>query len=422
MKKKYLITVLIIVLLISIISILVACNDDNSNKTTKITFMVNNDIYFVGECSNDFEMPIDPELKGYIFKGWYTDSRYTIEFNIKNYIEEENRSDIKVYAKFSKVYLVTLNFMYDREKETLINEIGCELTLPVPERDGYKFEGWSLYEFYFDNFNRDFVENNLIPNKDEELYAMWSSVGYTEGLIFKKGNKLPNGSNGASVQGYVGHKKDIIVPDIYCNVPVNEVNLENTIIENIKMPNTVEDVYFKNCKSLKKINIPNSVTELNSESFRGCTSIIQVKLPNSLVRIGGGVFQDCMSLIEIIIPDSVTTMGNVGNSSVFKNCINLEKVVLSKNLDKIGWWMFSGCSKLNNIIVPKNILKIGDYAFEGCVNLKSLIIPKGTSIVGSAFTNWDESQTIYFEAANDNNFDFAWDTLCKANIVWNYKY
>ena len=48
----------------------------------------------------------------------------------------------------------------------------------------------------------------------------------------------------------------------------------------------------------------------------------------------------------------------------FSNCINLDNVSITSNVNYIGENAFSGCSNLKNITMPSNIIKIIDDAFD----------------------------------------------------------
>jgi hypothetical protein len=64
---------------------------------------------------------------------------------------------------------------------------------------------------------------------------------------------------------------------------------------------------------------------------------------------------------------------------VFENCICLEKIKLSEEIDRMGIGLFSGCERLEEIILPK-ILKCGciipSLTFDHCIRLESLELPK----------------------------------------------
>ena len=142
---------------------------------------------------------------------------------------------------------------------------------------------------------------------------------------------------------------------------------------------------FKDCTSLTNINIPNAVTEICQQVFSGCSRLTYITIPNSITEIGDGAFDDCSALTSITIPDSVTEIGvgafkrcggeltincNIPDSrdrfySKFKDS-EFTKIVIGKNVSKIGDWAFSGCKGSTSITIPNNITEIGYYAFDRC--------------------------------------------------------
>ena len=52
----------------------------------------------------------------------------------------------------------------------------------------------------------------------------------------------------------------------------------------------IADGAFKDCSSLKKIDIPDTVTSIGSGAFSGCKSLTEVNLPDSLTSIGESAF------------------------------------------------------------------------------------------------------------------------------------
>ena len=62
-------------------------------------------------------------------------------------------------------------------------------------------------------------------------------------------------------------------------------------------------------KELTSINIPTSITSIESWAFSGCTGLTSINIPTSVTSIGSSAFRDCTGLTSINIPTSVTSMG-----------------------------------------------------------------------------------------------------------------
>lgn len=80
---------------------------------------------------------------------------------------------------------------------------------------------------------------------------------------------------------------------------------------------------------------------------------------------------------KIIIPNGVTEIG----AAAFCNMENLEIVEISDTVTKIGDYAFSGCKNLKEVIIPENNNYIGKYSFYECTALENVYI-KAKSDIG----------------------------------------
>lgn len=56
---------------------------------------------------------------------------------------------------------------------------------------------------------------------------------------------------------------------------------------------------------------------------------------------------------------------------------------------------FKDCFNLEEIVLPESLVTISSKAFKNCLNLKSLIIPNSVKVISDdAFKNWKEDQTL----------------------------
>ena len=122
------------------------------------------------------------------------------------------------------------------------------------------------------------------------------------------------------------------------------------------------DNAFNNCKGLKSITIPSSVTSLGDYcfSYSGLTSIT---IPSSVTSLGKSCFEWCRGLTSITIPSSVTSLGN----SCFSGCSGLTSITIPSSVTSLGEGCFSGCPGLTSITIPSSVTSLGDYCFSGCI-------------------------------------------------------
>ena len=108
----------------------------------------------------------------------------------------------------------------------------------------------------------------------------------------------------------------IIIPEGVTTIGVS--SFEVTAIESVELPSSLVTVTdgsmvidaigahaFENCRSLRDINIPESVTTIQTSVFSGCTSLTTITLPKGVTLVRGSAFQDCIGLKEIRVHASV---------------------------------------------------------------------------------------------------------------------
>ena len=143
----------------------------------------------------------------------------------------------------------------------------------------------------------------------------------------------------------------------------------------------IEKCAFQNCRAIKQINIPNSVTQIGGGMFNGafgnCTALAQINIPDSVTKLGGYAFEGCVSLKEINIPDGVKSIG----SAAFKGCASLMQLHIPDSVKWIGDVAFAGCKSLTHINIPDGVTEIRWGTFSGCESLTSIHIPDSVKTI-----------------------------------------
>ena len=192
---------------------------------------------------------------------------------------------------------------------------------------------------------------------------------------------------------------------------------------------------FSGCSGLTSITIPESVTEIEYNSFKNCKDLIILCKQDSYARqyarkkgfrtaanivtegtliwgydvkvgrvsltaivgdvsgnivipymlggypvteIGDNSFEKCDGLASVTIPNTVKTIGY----SAFKDCISLTSINIPDSVKEIGFQAFYGCSGLTSINIPDSVKEVGFQAFYGCSGLTSINIPDSVKEVG----------------------------------------
>lgn len=143
---------------------------------------------------------------------------------------------------------------------------------------------------------------------------------------------------------------------------------------------------FFNCRSLKEIVLPSTLTQLGytgasytssttyCRTFEGCESLLSISLPEGVTKIGQGLFKNCTSLEKVTF--AANTLGFIASNAFF-GCSSLEEFVFPANVESnftLGASAFSGCSSLESITLPDNVKTIPDNAFLDCVSLETVLM------------------------------------------------
>jgi hypothetical protein len=142
--------------------------------------------------------------------------------------------------------------------------------------------------------------------------------------------------------GYRGDEETVTVPSTFHGKPV-------TILY---------DGLFKGHTEIKRVIIPEGITDIGGFVFDGCTSLEQIDLPTTLKDIWQYGFARC-GIREIRLPENVERL----IPFTFKDCRNLEKIYCMPGLKEVQAYAFRGCRK-DIQLVTMRILKISPKAFE----------------------------------------------------------
>ena len=161
----------------------------------------------------------------------------------------------------------------------------------------------------------------------------------------------------AEITGYTGSETNLVIPG----------ELDGYVVTSI------DSNVFKDCKSIKRIELPESLREIHEFAFQNCVSLEQVEFNNGLKCIGNGVFRNCQSLESVDIPDTVVEI----EAWAFKNCKNIVEINLGRGLESIGSEAFYGCNSIERIEFPQSLKLIRGSAFENCSGLKEIVFNEG---------------------------------------------
>lgn len=148
----------------------------------------------------------------------------------------------------------------------------------------------------------------------------------------------------------------------------------------------IEADAFRNCSSLRTIEVPTLVESI--ETSAGCTALaeINVQAGNSHYSSKDGVLLsgDGKSILwfpmgkegEYTLPSTVTTVGDYA----FRNC-RIETFHFADGLKSIGKYAFYN-SSVKEVSLPSTVKQIPTGLFQKCANLTTVHLGKNTEMLG----------------------------------------
>lgn len=134
---------------------------------------------------------------------------------------------------------------------------------------------------------------------------------------------------------------------------------------------------FCGCDNLKNVTFAKGTTKIAMDLFNSCTGLEIIELPDTITEVQSKAFYDCVNLKEIHFPKTVTKIGVLA----FAGCNSLEKVDIPDAVTTIDCASFAWCEKLKDVKLPARLVDMGTWAFKGCVSLEEIEIPKNFSNV-----------------------------------------
>ena len=169
----------------------------------------------------------------------------------------------------------------------------------------------------------------------------------------------------------------------------------------------IDEGAFSQCTELKRVTIPDSVTEIAAGAFYYCFALESLEIPDSVTEIGTHAFANCYALHEIKLPPHLKAIPEFA----FYYDIGLEEVTIPDGVQSIGAQSFVYCYSLRKLHIPASVTEIADYAIVSCMGLDSfdldpanqaytvdgsgvLLTADGTRLIAYPAGKQDESFTV----------------------------
>lgn len=175
---------------------------------------------------------------------------------------------------------------------------------------------------------------------------------------------------------------------------VSKLNCELNIPETVT---TIESRAFYNATFKGKLTLPSGLITIGSDAFYGCKLLTgKLEIPVGIKEISGRAFYGCSGLSgELVIPESVEVLG----ANAFYNCTGFSgELLIPATLKEIGTYAFGNCAGISSIKWVGEPEEIPDYLFYGCKGLAGeLRLPAAIKKVGNGvFSSCSQITSIRF--------------------------
>lgn len=162
---------------------------------------------------------------------------------------------------------------------------------------------------------------------------------------------------------------------------------------------------FHGCSNLQKITLADTITTIESQAFYNCSKLSSISLPSQLATIGNKAFSNCSLIQQVNIPASVTSIG----AGAFGSCKNVSSITVDEQntayysqnnclIETASNALIVGCK---SSVIPDGVQTIKQFAFYFCTGFTRVNIPASVTLIeNDVFKGCNNIESI--EVAQDN--------------------
>ena len=200
-------------------------------------------------------------------------------------------------------------------------------------------------------------------------------VKYPFGVIFGTENYI---GGVAAIQEY----KRVSDIKIYYSTYYIPATLKEVIITK---SNYIYYGAFSNCRTIRSIQIPESVVSIDASAFNNCSSLENITIPNRVTSIGEDAFSNCNSLENVYYTGTIEDWCKIVFANLLSNPMcnashfnrlnesneyyEVTEIEIPTTITSIGDYQFYDFNNVSSVIITKRVTSIGRWAFFGCENL-----------------------------------------------------
>ena len=237
-----------------------------------------------------------------------------------------------------------------------------------------------------------------MPEYDIDIPQYADTVPGLAGSGNAKGGSFPKYTivNNSVIAAQAYYDDDMIAYDIPDGiVSLGEFSFARSNLRAIRIPDSVEEIgyaAFYHCDELTDVVIPSSVKDIAAAAFTQTPWLTNWKQSgdSDYLIVGDGILLAYKGNDNVVsVPTNVKRIG----AEAFKDCTNIQKVILPDSVEVIGEAAFEGCSNLAEIEGGNQVREIRDRAFAGCPII-TVRIPASVEKIGlRAYDSTDSTQS-----------------------------
>ena len=244
---------------------------------------------------------------------------------------------------------------------------------------------FSAFEEQMEERSRSIVH----PEQEAELEDSYDDYHESGDWVYRV---LADGTVEAS--NYYGKESQVVIPFALGGKNVSSIGgvafSGNETVTSVEIPSSVTNIEssaFTMCSNLSEINLPEGLKSIGAYAFDG-TQIRKVDIPASVTYIGDGAFSNCKNLMQINVDGDNSFYISENNILMNKDRTKLIQVPaglsecnIPSQITSIGGGAFYGCEKITNLQLPSGLTEIGAMSFCSS-GLQSVEIPQGITELG----------------------------------------
>lgn len=169
---------------------------------------------------------------------------------------------------------------------------------------------------------------------------------------------------------------NVVVPETVEHIADHAFELSRITSIDLGNVTSIGSESFRYC-SLRSLDIPGTVTSVESHAFIECQDLEVVTFDTGTVRIGSEAFIECPNLLSISFSGPVVDL----EEYAIVDCESLQSVNFGNGLTKVPRGTCVRCPSLETITGLEGAEEIGDFAFNSA-NLGSFTVPESVTRIG----------------------------------------